>query len=215
MAIVQVHFDRLDLDEAVVTELHGLLDGAERERAARFRFPEHRRRFIVRRARLRQLLGASAGRDPAELVFVEGDYGKPMLAGWDQCFSASHSGDAMMVAVCKLPVGCDIEQIKVDLDWRRLAERFFASGERAALSAMDDAAGRDAFFRVWSRKEAFVKAVGQGLSYPLESFEVSSGEQAVLLGGGEGWVMAGIDRPGFGCAVVASDNGAPVEIGEN
>lgn len=208
MASVELHFDRLDRSDAALGPLYACLAEHERLRSSQFRFTVHRRRFIVRRARLRQVLGQRLGVPPAELVLAEGPFGKPFVPGWDRHFSASHSGDTMLLALSDKAVGCDIEAEQSELEWLPLADRLFAAGEIAALARIEDAnAGRAAFFRCWSRKEAFVKAIGQGLSYPLESFEVSVGFEAQLLAGGDGWTLASLPFPGIACAIATADDG--------
>jgi 4'-phosphopantetheinyl transferase len=197
VARVEAVFASLDADGPALEEARGLLDARERERAASFRFEEDRRRFVVRRATLRRLLGVRTGQAPETLAFEENAFGKPRLRS-GPCFSASHSGDRMMVAIADVEVGCDIERIDPALDWQPLAESFFAPSERRQLTE------RDAFFRCWARKEAFVKALGRGLSYPLDAFEVSVGAEPALVSGGHGWAMAAPDPgPGYAAALVA------------
>ena len=101
-----------------------------------------------------------------------------------------------------MPVGCDIERVQPDFDWRALAERLFAPEERQALAAMPDEAGRIAFFHCWARKEAFVKALGQGLAYPLDAFAVTCTARAELLRGGDGWALTALDWPDHAAAIV-------------
>jgi 4'-phosphopantetheinyl transferase len=207
-----VQHDRLDVDAGELAALTGLLGADESARADRFRFARDRRRFIVRRARLRQWLGAWVGRAPEALVFSENSHGKPILVDGPP-FSLSHSVDMMMLAIGDAEIGCDIERIDPALDWLPLAATFFTRTERAALAALPPAAACRAFFACWARKEAFVKALGLGLSYPLDAFDVSVSTQAELLSGGEGWVMtAGPALAGFATAIVASDNGTALLV---
>lgn len=210
MARAWVRHDRLDVDEVELAALAGLIGADERARAERFHFARDRRRFIVRRARLRQWLGAWVGRAPESLVFAGNDHGKPLLVDGPP-FSLSHSGEAMLLAIGDGEIGCDLEWIDPALDWQPLAETLFAPAERAALAALPPEAGRSAFFACWARKEAFVKALGLGLSYPLDAFHVSVDGAAALLAGGEGWAMtAGPTIPGYATALVARDDGAPL-----
>ncbi|HET8613718.1 MAG TPA: 4'-phosphopantetheinyl transferase superfamily protein [Sphingomonas sp.] len=110
-------------------------------------------------------------------------------------------------------VGCDIERHRPLDDWRAIADRLFAPGERARLAALDEIEGRITFFRSWARKEAFVKALGQGLSYPLDAFEVTVGPEARLLGGGEGWMIAAVEAgTDVAAAVVAQGDQATISI---
>jgi 4'-phosphopantetheinyl transferase len=197
VARVEIHFSSLEVDEATVEKSWKLLDARERRRADSYRHARDRRRFIVRRATLRRLLGERTRTAPDALAFEENAFGKPRLRSGPR-FSASHSGERMMVAIADVEVGCDIERIDAALDWPPLAQSFFAPSERRAL------ADRDAFFRCWSRKEAFVKALGRGLSYPLDAFEVSVAPEPALLSGAHGWAIAAPDPgPGYAAALVA------------
>jgi len=207
-----VQHDRLDVDDTTLAALTAVIGADERARAERFRFPRDRRRFVVRRARLRQLLGAWVGRAPAALTFTENSHGKPVLADGPP-FSLSHSADMMMLAIGDAEIGCDLEWIDPALDWPPLAETFFTTTERAALTTLPAEAARRAFFACWARKEAFVKALGLGLSYPLDAFDVSVGATAELVSGGEGWAMiAGPALAGYATAIVARDDGEPLVI---
>lgn len=158
---VVVHAFTLDepVDESVLAP-------DEVERGDRFRFARDRTRFRRRRARLRLILGAHLDRSPAELRFTRNAYGKPRVDGADVEFSATSSGELGAVAVATVPVGIDVERIDPRPDDPDVARRLFAAEEIAALADPAD------FFRCWSRKEAYVKAVGQGLSFPLASFAV-------------------------------------------
>jgi 4'-phosphopantetheinyl transferase len=212
MARAWVQHGRLDVDAGELAALTGLLGADERARADRFRFARDRRRFIVRRARLRQWLGAWVGRAPESLAFVENSHGKPLLVDGPP-FSLSHSRDMMLLAIGDAEVGCDIEWIDPALDWAPLAGTFFTASEGAALAALPPEAARRAFFACWARKEAFVKALGLGLSYPLDAFDVSVGASAELLSGGDDWAMAaGPALVGYATAIVAHDDGGALVV---
>ena len=199
-----VHFARLDVAPEEEARLAAWLDDAERARAARFRFARHRRRFVVRRGRAREWLARAAGGDPARLRFTANAHGKPELKDGPR-FSLSHSGETMMLAIGDAELGCDIEAIDPTLDWPPLARSFFSPHENAALAALAPDAARAAFFACWTRKEAFVKALGRGLSYPLDAFTVSVGESAAILSGGEGWEARSVSSPeGYRAALVVS-----------
>lgn len=199
---VAVRFGRLDVAPEEQARLAALLDEDERAHAARFRFARDRRRFVVRRGRARQWLAEAAGGDPARLRFATSAHGKPELPGGPH-FSLSHSSETMMLAIGDAAIGCDIEAIDLALDWPPLARGFFSARENAALSALGGEESRIAFFTCWSRKEAFVKALGLGLAYPLDAFTVSVGEQPAIVSGGEGWEARGIGSPaGYRTALV-------------
>ena len=160
-----------------------LLDGDERERAARFRFPEHRRRFIACRAGLRRMLGQCLGREPDRLRFVTGPFGKPALAASAGAevlhFNVSHSDDLALVAVAQgREVGVDIERRRDVDDLLETVARRFAPAECAELADAAPADRTRIFFDLWTRKEAVVKATGLGLQLPLDRFSVPAGPLA-------------------------------------
>jgi len=160
----------------------------ERARARRFRFPRDRDRFIVARGVLRAILGRYLGVDPGRLRFRYSPYGKPALAGPFEDegirFNLAHSQGIALYAVSRgREVGIDVEYVRADLADERIAERFFSPREVATLRAVPAEQRREAFFHCWTRKEAYVKARGEGLSLPLDQFDVSlaPGEPAALL----------------------------------
>jgi len=212
MAAVEVRFGPLDVATDEVTRCLALLDGAERERASAFRFERDRRRFIVRRGRLREWLGLRMNQPPAELLFETNAFGRRSLRDGGPHFSTSHSGECMMAAFADSDVGCDIERTDQEIDWRPIVRQLFAPRERETLDALPEGSGRPAFFDCWVRKEAFVKALGQGVSYPFDSFDMSArpGEPPLGIAG---WRMAAIS-PGTGYAgsVVVRDDGAPLAV---
>lgn len=155
-----------------------ILSASERERASRFHFAEHRRRYTVAHGWLRQLLGAYVGRSPATLEFELGPKGKPTLApacnSTDLQFNLAHSEDLSLVAVCrKAPVGVDVERVRAMTDAADLVTRFFSKREAAKFNLLPDQNRAAAFFNLWTRKEAWLKATGQGIGHLLEQVEVS------------------------------------------
>jgi 4'-phosphopantetheinyl transferase len=161
--------------------LEAVLSADERQRAASFVLAEDRRRFIVGRARLRQVLARYVAMPPEALRFCYGAHGKPALAPPRSapCFNLSHSAGLAALAIAGCDVGVDIEEVRpVD---GAVAERFFSAGEIAALRGLRGADWRDAFYRCWTRKEAVVKGLGKGLSLRLASFDVSVAPSAPLL----------------------------------
>lgn len=202
MPAVSLHVERLDTSDAAIQRGMALIDDQERIKAARFRFARDAARFIARRSRLREILAAHSGEAPRRLSFASGSHGKPVLANGALHFSLSHSHGLIMVAIAQVEVGCDIERIDPALEWRPLADRFFSPGECRALLDMPEAQARRGFFDCWSRKEAYVKAIGLGLSYPLDAFDVSVGREAQLHGQA-GWTIAdAAPEDGFSGAVV-------------
>ncbi|MGN6374500.1 MAG: 4'-phosphopantetheinyl transferase family protein [Sphingomonas sp.] len=213
MPRVALTVGRLDVEAGEVARLHALLDADEQARAARFRFERDRRRFVVRRGRRRELLGQCVGAAPHELRFAADAFGKPRLLGNELRFSSSHSGEHWAVAAGGVDLGLDFERIEPAIDHRGLAAALFAPAEQAALNSLTGTAAVRGFFDCWARKEAFVKAIGLGLSHPLDAFEVSVGAEPLLRRGGTGWAIAApaLD-PALACALVAVDDGGPLAV---
>lgn len=174
-ALVKAWCFRLDLGAEAHAGLAALLSPEERTRAARFYFERHRHQFTAARGRLRRLLGAELGVPPERLAFSYGPHGKPALAwpaGTGLYFNLSHAGEWALLASTRAgEIGVDIERARPVLPG--LAQRFFAPEEAAALAALPPAEQRAAFFRCWTRKEAYLKALGSGLARPLDGFVVS------------------------------------------
>lgn len=185
----QVHLWCLELDAIAPGESRwrALLSPDEIARADRFHFSEDRQNFSATRAVLRILLGNYVDCDPRLLRFTYGTREKPALANADGAgvrFNVSHSGVKALIAFARgREVGVDIEQIRENFDDAALAKRFFSPAEQKALACLPSSEKREGFFRCWTRKEAYLKAHGAGLSLPLDSFDVSlvAGEQNVSL----------------------------------
>jgi 4'-phosphopantetheinyl transferase len=184
----EVHVWRLTLDlpDDSLGRLWVTLAEDERGRASRFHFERHRKRFVAGRGQVRAVLACYLDREPAGLRFSYGLHGKPALAGagGDLQFNQSHSAGAALLAVTRgREVGVDLEQVRPREHFEALARRFFAPAEVAALAAVPAAQRELAFYQCWTRKEAFLKAGGEGLARPLDQFTVSlgPGEAARLL----------------------------------
>lgn len=167
-------------------EWAGLLDGAERERAARFATAALRARFVAAHGQLRELLGACAGRPAAALAFARGARGKPALVdGGGLEFSLSHAGGLALCALARgRRVGVDLEPLdpgRAGADPLALAATCCAPEELAALRRLPAGVLADAFLGCWTRKEAFAKATGAGLLAPLADFAVSVPPEAPRL----------------------------------
>jgi 4'-phosphopantetheinyl transferase len=176
-AEVHVWQASLDLDEGSIDRLEALLDLDERRRAERFHFPKDRSHYIAGRGRLRLLLGEYAGVGPAGIRFWYDTHGKPTLAGQSGeaglRFNVAHSDGLVLYAVARdREVGVDVERVR-PLNWRELAERYFAPNEVAELNTVEPSVQERAFFTCWTRKEAYIKALGFGMSVPLDRFAVS------------------------------------------
>lgn len=161
----------------------------EHARAARFRFDRDRRRYVVARGRLREILGRYLDVPPERVSFQYGPQGKPELCpetedaapGHGLTFNLSHAGEHALVVVARgRRVGVDLEPVRALPDADIIAERFFSASEVAAYRALPEAARPAAFFACWTRKEAFVKALGDGLTHPLDTFDVSVAPEAAV-----------------------------------
>jgi len=162
------------VDDACERRLGALLDTAECARAARFRLPGDRRRFTVAHAGLRVLLSAALRCRPLEVHIVQAGLHKPIVPGGAIEFNLTHSGAIVAIALARIPVGVDVELIRDMPDRAAIVERFFHPAESAALASSAPEAAQTAFFRTWTRKEAVAKAVGLGLSLPLDEYCVST-----------------------------------------
>lgn len=188
----------MDQPQEVVESFLRMLDEDERVRASRFRFEKHRQNFVVGRGVLRLLLSRYLGMPPEDVRFTYGAQGKPALEGEHSAdslrFNASHSGELAVYAfVRECEVGVDVEFIKTDFETEEIAERFFSAPEIRALRALPAAEKPAAFFRFWTRKEAYIKAIGSGLSHPLDQFDVTApipGWSIVDLDVGSGYASA-------------------------
>lgn len=156
-----------------IQELSTLLDATEQQRAARFVFEHSRRRFIVARGLLRRLLGAYTGVAPEQLEFAYGEKGKPRLVAQPIAFNLSHSEELMLVGFARVPLGVDVEYLREISDAEAISQRFFSTNETVTLLRLDKTQRGRAFLLGWTRKEAYIKAIGRGLSYPLNRFEVT------------------------------------------
>jgi 4'-phosphopantetheinyl transferase len=175
-----VHVWRASLNQPadVIAKLASLLSSDECQRAERFHRPTDRRRFIAGRGILRKIISAYLALAPGELRFVYNEYGKPFISD-DQnrgalSFNLSHSdGMALYSVVRGRRVGIDIEYMREDFATIEVAERFFSKDEFEALKSTPNDRRTEAFFNCWSRKESYIKAIGMGVSYPLDGFTVS------------------------------------------
>ena len=164
----------LDRPAAVVNTLGWTLSEDERARADRFRFERDRARYIVGRGLLRRLLGEYLGLASKEIRFAYGPNDKPHLERANLHFNLSHSGPVALFAFSRdAEVGVDVELDDADFSSERIAERFFSPAEVAALRSLPPARQPQAFLTCWTRKEAFIKARGDGLSLALNRFDVS------------------------------------------
>jgi 4'-phosphopantetheinyl transferase len=207
------------------TALASLLSAPEQARAARFHFERDRANYTLGRGGLRLLLGAYLRRSPRELACVEGPFGTPALRSGsvDEAqpeFNVSHSGQVILIAVGRgASLGVDVERVRLSDSNQEIADRFCAPAEAAQLRRLagDEQAG--AFARLWTRKEALVKATGRGLSFPFAAFEVPIGplaREGILVSGLEAgqthrWWLTELSMPAGYVAALARQE-APASV---
>lgn len=219
LTVDEVHVWQIDLD--VDASIYwDLLSDEERERALRFRFERDRDHYTVGRGCVRTLVGRYLKVPPTELRFGYGTHGKPTLAspaGSELRFNLSHSHRVALLAVAAArELGVDIEGVHRDVGDAQIARRFFSPDEVAVLLALPEAQRRAAFFRCWTRKEAYLKARGDGIYYGLHHFAVTlaPGQPPALISNtlepGEvaRWSMAAVPvPPGYEAAVAVEGTG--------
>jgi 4'-phosphopantetheinyl transferase len=184
------------LSATAIRQVAASLSQDERERAAGFHVEKHRRRFIASRGLLRVILGTYLDAAPGSLRFVYSPNGKPGLD--KSChargvvFSVSHSEELALYAIAReAAVGVDIEQVSRRMDLDKIAKKFFSSAEYEVYVSLPREENTEAFYRCWTRKEAFVKAGGEGWIYPADAFDVSVVGRAQLLSMGGSRALAG------------------------
>lgn len=225
-SVVEVRIFRADLGDAEIAALCATLDADEARRAAGFGRPADRARFVVGRAAARRLLAERLRRPPCLIAFRIGPHGKPEPTDAAVRFNVSHSGDLVAVAVADFDVGVDIEARRALDDPHRLAAGNFAAEEAAALRLSPDPLTE--FFRIWTAKEAVVKAIGDGLTLGLRNFVVpqdeappDAGRDATprpirAVGGDPSLARYGVARlavpPGYAAAVAAKGLAWRVEL---
>ena len=208
----------LDMPEPHVQSLWHTLTADERQRAERYIFEKDRTHFVVARGLLRVLLGRYLHQDPQYLRFTYGPRGKPALAAdmgaGSLRFNVSHSHGLALYAMTRgRELGVDVERIRPEIVQEQVAERFFSPREVTTLRALPVSLQATAFFACWTRKEAYIKATGEGLALPLDQFDVSlaPGEPAALLHTAwdpqeaPRWTMQDLDpAPGYRAAVAVA-----------
>ncbi len=206
-AEVHIHFASLDLADHELVTLESLLSEDELTRTERMRNRVVRSRFIAGRGFLRQTLARYLGSEPQAVRLAEGEHGKPFLVDSTQHeklrFNLSHKHERAVLATsggCE--VGVDLEQLRDTLPFRRMAERFFFAAETEEMLSLPEEQQLAAFYRCWTRKEAYLKGLGTGLTRPANSFQVSLlPDQPPLLNDfqhpstGSNWVLADITVP--------------------
>lgn len=176
----EIHLWRIFLDKPELDsgEYQVILAEDELARAARFHFNRDKRRFVIARATLRMILARYVGLAAEKIVFDYNKFGKPSLVDYDGEgsleFNLSHSQELAVCAVVRNHhIGVDIEKLKELPDADQIARRFFSKGEYARFVDVSEDQKMEAFFNCWTRKEAYIKAVSEGLSFPLDQFDVT------------------------------------------
>lgn len=207
---------RLDPSAHRLAELNPLLSANERRRAEAFQFAHLRQKYIAAHGVLREVLARYTGQSPADIHFQQNAHGKPHLMDGRLQFNLSHAGDLALCAVTDgRSVGVDIELIRPMDDLDAVAERFFSVRERAALRELTGKVKRRSFFTCWTRKEAYIKAIGLGLAQPLDAFDVTLApdEPARLLrvegnpDAPANWTMFELPVPDGYCGALAVESG--------
>lgn len=187
-----IHVWRCDLDALPVCTYEAFLSDDERQRAARFHFPLHAARYIAGRGALRSLLARYLNQKPEAFSFILNAHGKPELTARQLRFNVSHSQNIALLAFCPAhDIGVDLEFRRDDYDdvkIARLARRFFCTAESQELATLNSDQKKTAFFRCWTRKEALLKATGEGISGGLAKYRVS------LLPGSAAQVLAPVEE---------------------
>ena len=184
----EIHVWGAELDAAgEVGTLAACLSAEEHERVSGLLSGTHQRRFIVARGMLRQLLGRYLDQDPGAVTFSRGAHGKPFLQEGGLHFNVSHTHELALYAIAQSrEVGVDVEWMRPQVAHEQIAARFFSLEEQEALAEVPDEERRTAFYNIWTRKEAYVKARGDGIAAGLGTFAVSLGAEAALLRSDEG-----------------------------
>jgi 4'-phosphopantetheinyl transferase len=188
---------RIDVEAAGLARLAESLSADEHRRARRLRFGRDRHRYVAGRGRLREVLATYVDTAPAQVVFAYGPRGKPRLGGLRACdlrFSLSHTGDDALIAITRgREVGVDLESIRPELLGETEASLFLSPSERRLIDRLPAAERTRALFTLWVQKEAYAKALGDGLALDLQAIEISACS---------GWDVRTLDAgPGFAAAL--------------
>lgn len=210
----EVQVWRVSATRELVSVGEALLSADELERMQRLRVPLARDEFVVGRALLRVLVGAALGCEAREVGFDFGAAGKPSVAGGGVEFNVAHSRGEVLIALCREgAVGVDVEWVNAGIEALHVARSSFAAAEVQAIEAAVGSARVEAFFRVWVKKEALVKAHGGGLVMGLDTFAVSADAEEEAVKVGEEWVVRGIEvREGWMGAFAVGAGGLRVRV---
>jgi len=189
------------------------LNPLEIDKAASFKLPLMRDRYILVRALSREILARYLQKTASELQFIYGEYGKPALADQQMHFNLSHTGDQLLMAVANFPhIGVDIEQVRPRTNLQGMAKRCFSSQEYQAWEVLPAAKQSDVFYTLWTKKEAYVKAIGRGIAMGLERCEVDWNTNGQLLhipteqGDARNWKVTELPVVAGHCAALVTPN---------
>lgn len=223
--VVQVRLASLRVSPDELARLQQFLSDEELQRGNRLLDKERRDCYFAGRGILRELLGEYLGEEPGTIRISQGEFGKPHLSDHLEpnalCFNLSHAGDYLLVAFASgREVGVDLEQLQQDLNFRPMAERYFSEREQADLFTLPEKEQLTAFYRCWTRKEAYIKATGTGFSQPSNGFDVSilPGEPPALLAhrirpGDVGrWSLRDLEVPEGYCAALAVEGVGKIRL---
>ncbi len=198
--LVDIWNGSLDIEPDTLQALLAVLNEGEKEKAGSFKLTMMRNRFIAVRGLLRQTLASYLATSPADLQFETGEFGKPRLACNSLYFNLSHTKDKLLIAVADFPdIGIDLEIVQPRPSLDKLAERVFSDSELHAWRQIRSEDRLACFYRLWTKKEAFVKAVGRGIALGLELCEFELGEGGQLLaipneyGSAADWLVSELD----------------------
>jgi 4'-phosphopantetheinyl transferase len=211
----EIHLYYADLRYYRVKKPESLLSPDEAERADRYRFEADSLRYVQARCLLREVLSFYKNCTPEEIIFEYTKHGKPFLKGEPVCgvqFNVSHSGDMVAVAVsCGRSVGIDIEKVRDDISESELSLRFFSETEIAAIRNSRGCAKAELFFRIWTRKEALLKATGEGIGGLPGSPDILEKDEFSL--NGTVWQVYDLKiSPGYRAALATEGSGSIVRI---
>ena len=208
-----VHIWQIRYDECTkhLVEIKSFLSGAEIKRAMKFHFKIDQNRFIVTRGLLKKILSRIISEPVGKISFNNNEYGKPYLKKNDlPFFNVSHSGNLGLIAITNISeIGVDVEQYRINETTEDIARRFFSKDEVKSYLSLDLKQRQEGFFNCWTRKEAFIKAMGMGLSLSLQTFDVTlkPGEEVRLLNvrfkseNASNWILQDIRvDPGYAAA---------------
>lgn len=194
----------VDLDALAPADIDALTTWGEAERAARYRGPHAAARFLARRAAMRLIVARRLDRRPQDVVLSDDRHGRPLVGSDRIHISQASRGRVMLAVTCiEQEVGCDIEEMRDDIDVEAVAKLSFGATERNTLQAIMPEGRLQAFYDCWTRKEAFLKAVGTGMTVAMDSFETWHRFGVATRDGQVDWTSFGwTPQPGFAAAVV-------------